>query len=78
MIKNKLKYNVPQGIRKEQLSSIQNKICELCDDGMLEDCKCNQIQVFVSYFSPLESHFSARFECDCGKERVEINNWLID
>jgi len=78
MIENKLKYDFPKDISKEELSFIQNHISKLCDDGMLEDCPCSHIRVLVGNLTPLRSHFSARFECDCGKERFEIDNALID
>lgn len=78
MIKNKLKYDVPKDISDGELSSIQKKIYDLCEDGMLEDCQCSEIRVLESNLTPLESHFSARFECDCGKKRDKIYKWLID
>lgn len=78
MIQDKLKYEVPKDISEAELSFIRNYISELCDDGMLEDCPCNQIRVLIGDLTPLCSHFSARFECDCGKERFQINKTLID
>lgn len=78
MIKNKLKYEVPKDISKGELSFIQKYISGLCDDGMLEDCPCSHIRVLVGNLMPIRSHFSARFECDCGKKRFEIDNALID
>jgi hypothetical protein len=78
MIRDKLKYKVPEEISEQELSFVQNYISELCDDDMLEDCTCNQIRVFVFDLTPIRSHFSARFECDCGKERSDIYKKLID
>jgi len=78
MIKNKLRYILPKNISGPELAYIQSYVSELFEDGTLEDCNCKQIRVLVSGRTPLHSHFSARFECDCGKERVPINKKLID
>lgn len=78
MIKDKLKYKFPKDISEPELSFIQNYISELCDDDMFEDCACNQVRVFVFDLTTIRSHFSARFECDCGKERSAIYKKLID
>jgi hypothetical protein len=78
MIQDKLKYEVPIDISEPEVSFIRNYIFELCEDGMLENCACNRIRVLIFNLTPLRSHFSARFECDCGKERFQINKKLID
>jgi len=78
MISDKLHYIFPNGISNLEVAYIQQFISEIVADGILEDCSCDNIRVFVGGLTPLRSHFSVSFECDCGKKRPPIKDKRID
>jgi hypothetical protein len=45
MIRNKLKYKVPEEISERELSFVQNYISELCDDDIEGDVRAERAQL---------------------------------
>jgi hypothetical protein len=78
MTKDKLTYDFPYEINEEEIAYIQRFISECFEDGAIDDCQCPHINVRVLGLTPLRSHFSVQFACNCGQTRPVILNKLID
>jgi hypothetical protein len=78
MIKDKLTYKFPHEISKEEVAYIHRFISACFEDGAVDDCQCPQIRVRVYGLTPLRSHFSAQFACNCGQTGPLILNKLIE
>jgi hypothetical protein len=78
MTKNKLTYEFPQRISKDEVDYIQQFISTCFEDSAIDDCQCPRIGVRIYGLTPLRSHFSAQFGCNCKQIRPLIINKLIE
>jgi len=73
-IEEKLRYTFPLHTEPKTQDAIRKQVVELMEDDDMDDCKCLEIRVVVTYISVLRDWFDASVKCDCDVKRSAIKN----